>query len=89
MNRIVRNAFFNNLNILECHIGLVKVHAQTIQGNRRFSAFRTLNRQITFSVDSQTVSTNGNILTDFNRIAVVSLSNRFLEAAILPSYRQS
>ena len=83
MNRIVRNAFFNNLNILECHIGLVKVHAQTIQGNRRFSAFRTLNRQITFSVDSQTVSTNGNILTDFNRIAVVSLSNRFLEAAIL------
>ena len=42
MNRIVRNAFFNNLNILECHIGLVKVHAQTIQGNRRFSAFRTV-----------------------------------------------
>ena len=49
INRIVR-PFFNNLNILECHIGLTssKYPDHSRVSLSRFGAFHTLNRQITF-----------------------------------------
>ena len=79
---VCNDILFNNLNILECHISLIKPYTTVFHRNLWLGFSNTLNRQSTFFYEGKTAFFNGNILTNFNRIAVLRNADSFFQSFI-------
>ena len=82
LRRRIGDCVYNDFNVLECHIGIFKIHTKIIQRDSRIDVFSALNRQLANTCESQAVI-EGNILTNLNHVTALCVFNRFAERIIL------
>ena len=70
LRRRIGDCVYNDFNVLECHIGIFKIHTKIIQRDSWIDVFSALDRQLANTCESQAVI-EGNILTNLNRSAVL------------------